>query len=225
MDIRHIAFIPDGNRRYARKRGISYSNAYSKGFEKAREVMLEWKDFFKDRGIDKLTFWALSTENLNRNKLELGIIFSKMREFMKDALSNIDEYGIRARFLGRLYLLPVDIQDLMKDIMERTKGFNGFEVNIAVAYGGRAELMDAFKSLSKSGLEYNEENLKKFLYLKDDPDLIVRTGGTLRSSGFMPWQAAYSEWYFSEKLWPEFDKTEMDKAIEDYLLRERRFGL
>ncbi len=224
-ELQSIAFIPDGNRRYARKMGIPYSEAYKIGFERAKDALLGWSQKYAELGVREVTFWALSTENLKRDPSELELLFSYLREYLKKALDSeeFEKYNVKVNFVGRLHLLPRDIQELMDKVMERFR--NGdYTINIALAYGGRAELLDAFKALAESGKEFNEENLREFLYVKTYPDLIIRTSGTIRTSGFLPWQAAYSEWYFSEKLWPEFDETEFERAIEDYFSRERRFG-
>ncbi len=224
-ELQSIAFIPDGNRRYARKMGITYSEAYQKGFERAKDALLKWGEKYRGLGIKEVTFWALSTENLRRDPSELNLLFSYLRKYLKDALESneLEGYDVKVNFVGRLHLLPKDIQELIKRTMERFDT-GSYTINVALAYGGRAELLDAFKALASSGREFNEENLREFLYVKTYPDLIIRTSGTIRTSGFLPWQATYSEWYFSKKLWPEFDETEFDKAVEDYFSRERRFG-
>ncbi len=226
MDLRHVAFIPDGNRRFARKLGISYSEAYKRGFEKAREVVVDWRDVFDDLGTREITLWALSTENLKRSRVELRIIFSYIKKALSDALANgeIDDYKVGLRFVGDLSPLPEDVRAVVRRVEDESRKYKDLVVNVAIGYGGRHELLNAFKKLASSGLEFTEENLRKFLYIPSYPDLIIRTSGTIRTSGFMPWQAAYSEWYFSDKLWPEFDRPEMNKAINDYFSRERRFG-
>jgi len=222
VQLRSIAFIPDGNRRYAKKVGIAYSEAYTQGFEVAKVLIQDWLRQYQNLGLREVTLWALSTENLQRNRSELEVIFNNMRDY----LSRILKEGIdgKVRFIGRLSLLPLDIQELMMKVMEKTRSFEGYTINIAVAYGGRAEIIDAIKRLIGAGLEPTEDAIANNLYLRSEPDLIIRTGSTYRSSGFMLWQSAYSEWYFSNKLWPEFNKEELDNAINDYLARERRFG-
>ncbi len=225
MELKHVAFIPDGNRRYARKLGIDFSRAYELGFRKAREVLVDWRPFLEKYGVREVTFWGLSTENLQRSPAELEIIFSYMRRFLKEVLEeDLNSYRIGVKFVGDLSRIPGDIRGLMAELEKKTQEFKGFREYIAVAYGGRNEILGAAKRLAESGLEFTEKNLERFLYIPSYPDLVIRTSGTVRTSGFMPWQTAYSEWYFSSKLWPEFDIDEMKKAIDDYFSRERRFG-
>ncbi len=224
VDLKHIAFIPDGNRRYAKKAGIDYAKAYETGFNKAKELIVDWREYLQGVGVDQLTLWALSTENLRRNRFELEIIFNYMKKALSQAIESGEDYGSRFRFVGNLSLIPKDIQELMRKFEDMTQDNKGFQVNIAVGYGGKDELINAFKALASRGLDFTEENLKKFLYIPSYPDLIVRTSGTIRTSGFMPWQAAYSEWYFSPKLWPEFELDDLKLAVNDYFSRKRNFG-
>ncbi|MCD6522797.1 MAG: di-trans,poly-cis-decaprenylcistransferase [Candidatus Diapherotrites archaeon] len=219
-----IAFIPDGNRRYAKKYNISLAEAYAKGFNKVREA-LDWSLNTKPK-IKEASIWGLSTENLQRDGNELFIFLRLLRMKLKELLNEplIKEHEVRVKFAGRIYLLPDSIQKLVSEVTEATKDYSQYTINIFLGYGGRAEIIDAVQKLISKGLPVTEENLTKCLYVPTSPDLIIRTGNTQRLSGFMPWQSAYSELYFSEKLWPEFSESDFDEAIAEYRRRERRFG-
>ncbi len=223
-EIKSVAFIPDGNRRYARKMKIPYSVAYEKGFKVAENLLENWIDDYRRLGLSEVTFWALSTENLRRDKSELDVIFANMQRYLDDILNGKIEINARIVFPGDKSLLPKGLVDLMNRVEDETKSIKKYKVNIAVGYGGRLEILNAVKRLVDQGLEPVESNVWESLYIQSEPDLIIRAGNTYRSSGFMLWQSAYSEWYYSSKLWPEFDKVELDKAINNYLSRERRFG-
>ena len=137
----------------------------------------------------------------------------------------IDEDKVRVRFIGRIKLFPKEIYELMKKIMEKTKNYNNYRLNFCMAYDGRAEIVDAVNKILKSKVnKIEEKDFSKNLYLDSEPDLIIRTSGEKRISGFLPWQSSYSEFYFTEKHWPEFSKQDLIKAIEDFESRERRFG-
>jgi undecaprenyl diphosphate synthase len=217
-----IAFIPDGNRRFARKAHLPLAAAYQAGFDKARDVWT-WS---LDAGVRETTVWALSTENLQRNPLELGVFMrlldSKLNELLKD--KTISENGVRVNIVGRLSLLPKRVQATVAKIHSATKDNASHVANICLGYGGRAEIVDAVNSLVAKRAPINEASLSAALYTSSEPDLIVRTGGTQRLSGFMPWQSTYSELHFSEKLWPEFSSRDFDAAIADYESRARRYG-
>ena len=195
------------------------------GFKKV-EKLLEWITEFKF--IKELTLYAFSMQNFNRPKNEfkhLMEIFNGMCDrFLDD--SRLMKNKIRINFIGRTHLLPVDLQEKMKKLFEKTKNNKRYIINIALAYGGREEVIDAIKKMIKNREidEINEKNFAKNLYTKSEPDIIIRTGGDKRTSNFMIWQSAYSEWFFIEKTWPEFEKEDLIKIIKEYKLRERRFG-
>jgi tritrans,polycis-undecaprenyl-diphosphate synthase [geranylgeranyl-diphosphate specific] len=217
-----IAFIPDGNRRFAQKAHLPLAAAYQAGFDKARDVWT-WS---LDAGVKETTVWALSTENLQRNPLELGVFMrlldSKLNGLLHD--KTIEENGVRVNIVGRLSLLPKRVQETVAKIHSATKDNASHVANICLGYGGRAEIVDAVNSLVAKRTPITEQSLSQALYTASEPDLIVRTGGTQRLSGFMPWQSTYSELYFSEKLWPEFSRGDFDAAIADYESRARRYG-
>lgn len=223
-----IAVIPDGNRRYAEKHSLSIQAAYARGFEKAREV-IKWS-----AGVPSFTFWALSLDNLvKRSALEKKILFHEMRRHIDEVLETreLSKEGIRVRFFGRLELLPKRLQEKIRRIEEETQENQARIVSIGIAYGGRAELVNAARNLAldlKTGKirekEISEEFFEKYLWFRESPDLVIRTGAVQRLSGFLPWQTEYSELFFSRKLWPEFERADYDAAIEFFKNTQARYG-
>lgn len=219
-----IAFIPDGNRRFAHKNGIGFAKAYSAGFEKTREVF-EW--CLDTKGLNELTMWTISTDNLKRTGVELTVfthlLHKKLIEAKTDPL--VVDNDVRVNVIGHLELLPRKVQTAAAELMASTAKATHHVLNLAIGYGGRQEMLDAVQTLVSQGLPITEEHLSRSMYTQTEPDMIVRTGGEKRLSGFLPWQSAYSELYFLEKLWPEFDRNDFDEAIDTYNSRKRRFGL
>ncbi len=218
----HIAIILDGNRRFAKSLLKEPWKGHEYGADKV-EKLLDWCD---ELNLNQLTLYALSIENLKRSEKEveslLKIFEKELRKLKTD--KRVNERKIRIRFIGKKELLKKDLQNLMNEIEEKTENNNRFSINFAIAYGGRQELIEAIKKLTSENKEVNEENLKNCLWLKDEPDLIIRTGGEKRTSSFLPWQSTYSEWIFLDKLWPEFEKKDLIEAIEEFDKRKRRFG-
>lgn len=231
MELNSIAFIPDGNRRYAKKFGINLAQSYRLGTQKAWDV-LDW--LVKYPVIKIGTFYTLSLENLTRNKSELNVLFKIFeRELGKVTEQSIfEKEGIKLKFLGRTDRFPRKIQLKMKEAEEFTENYKSKTINLALGYNGQAEIVDAAKKLAEehksNSLDLNtinETTFKNYLYsVFPDPDLIVRTGGTHRLSGFLTYQSAYSELYFINKYWPELQEKDLDAAVEDYYERQRRFG-
>nr|WP_069807143.1 polyprenyl diphosphate synthase [Vulcanisaeta thermophila] len=231
---RHIGVIPDGNRRWARKVGLSIAEAYRVGADKVEEF-LNWS---LDLGIKVVTVYALSTENfLNRSKLELELLFSLLKEKLRKIRNyeRVHMDGVRVRVIGRTWLLPSDVIEEVRLTEEATAKYSNHYLNLAVVYGGRQEIVDAVKRILtdyQMGLlkisDLNEEVLTKYLYLGDEPypepDLIIRTGGEYRLSNFLTYESAYSELYILNKYWPEITREDLLRAIEEYSRRERRFG-
>ena len=194
------------------------------------EALFDWCKEFK---IKELTLYCLSLENFNRPKEEFTYLMNVFRKEFKrlETDKRIPRDKIRLNFIGRLQLLPQDIQESIHRIIEKTKKYRNYQANFAMAYGGREEVIDAVQKIAesiKSGKlnidEINEEVFSDALYMKDEPDLIIRTGGEKRTSNFLPWQATYSEFIFLDCLWPEFSKEDFVQCIQDYSKRERRFG-
>ena len=230
MVLKRIAIIPDGNRRFAQRNMLGIENAYAKGFQKVEEI-LKWAE---NTSIEEISFWALSLENYQkRSGLELKVLFSLMKRHLLEALKkeSFREKKIRIRFIGKLELLPKELRELMKNLEEETKKGTK-SLNIAVAYSGKEEILSAAKRFAidfygknkNAGREITEKDFEKYLYLQNAPDLIIRTGNVSRLSGFLPWQNAYSELYFSKKMWPEFDEKDFRDAIDFYDDAGRRFG-
>jgi tritrans,polycis-undecaprenyl-diphosphate synthase [geranylgeranyl-diphosphate specific] len=223
----HLAITPDGNRRYAKKHGLSFEQAYKAGFGKIKQVV-EWS-----KEPEKITLWALSLDNFaKRSSFELKILYKLMQKYAEENIQNkqfVNE-GIKVRFFGRRELLPKELNEKFGALESQTEEGKK-ELNIAVAYSGRDELLSAAKALAldaKSGkidlAKIGENDFGKYLYYNETPDLVIRTGNAQRLSGLMPWQTAYSEIYFSKKLWPEFEKSDYDDAVGFYKNAESRKG-
>lgn|SRR3989338_2492674 len=226
----HIAIILDGNRRFARKKGIPEWKGHEHGAKKVNE-MIEWCN---ELGVKELTLYAFSMENFDRPKKEVKAIFKLFEENIKKLRKSEDfrKKDVKVRFIGRLDMFPKGIVNEMKWLMAETDGKNGLTVNFAMAYGGRQEIVDAVKKIAPNIREgkikekdIDEKLLNKNMYLISEPELVIRPGGERRISNFLIWQSYYSEWHFTEKLWPEFTKEDLIEAINDYKNRERRFGL
>lgn len=220
---RHIAIILDGNRRYARKLGIQRFKGHEKGFDKIKDL-LEW---CMGLGVKEVTLYCFSTENFKRDKEEVEYLFDlfrkKIGDFKRDKL--IHKNKVRISVVGRLFMFPEDMQKEMKEVTDLTKDYDNYRLNLALAYGGRGEIVDAIKNIIGLGIkDINEGVVKDNLYLKNDVDLLIRPGGEHRLSNFLIWQNSYAELYFSDKLWPEFGKEDLIKAVEWFKQRERRFG-
>lgn len=222
--LRSIAFIPDGNRRFAQKLGVDFTKAYSAGFDKTKEVF-EW--CLDVPGLDELTMWTISTENLQRQGIELSVFTKLLHKKLIEAKTDplVVDNEVKINVIGRLELLPRKVQEAAIELMTSTANYSNYALNLAIGYGGRQELIDAIQTMVANDLPLTESSLSECLYTKAEPDLIVRTGGEQRLSGFLPWQSAYSELYFSDKLWPEFDRDDFEGAIESYNTRTRRYGL
>jgi len=226
----HIAIILDGNRRFAKRLMLKPWKGHEWGAKKVEKIF----DWCKEFNIKELTLYCLSLENFNRPKEEFDYLMDLFRKEYSNLLkkdSKIHKNQIRINFIGRLNLLPEDIQKIIKQIQEKTKNYSNFRVNFAMAYGGKQEVVDAtikiaqaIKSNTLDIDKINEETFTNNLLLKNSPELIIRTGGEKRTSNFLIWQGAYSEWIFLEKLWPEFEKEDFIACIQEYNSRERRFG-
>ncbi len=225
-----VAVIPDGNRRYAKRKNLPIEAAYLQGFKKAAEFS-KWA--FEEK-VKSVSFWALSMDNFaKRSDAELTVLFKLMTKHLTDALRH-PKFGYedcRIQFFGRRELLPTSVITAMEKLEEKTIDKKANTLNIGIAYSGRDELLNASKKLAQdiaSGAvkadEVNESNFSNYLYTNNSPQLIIRTGNVQRLSGFMPWQNAYSELYFSPKLWPEFNQSDFLAAKEFFETTEQRFG-
>lgn len=226
----HIGIIIDGNRRFAKRLMMKPWKGHEWGAKKF-EQLLEW---CKEYNIKELTLYTFSIENFNRPKEEFKFLmelFLKEFEKLKQDDSKVHNNKIRINFIGRIHMFPELVQKAMNDLMDLTKDYSDFILNFAMAYGGRAEIIDATKKIAqqvKEGKlnidEINEEVFKKNIYMESEPDLIIRTSER-RLSGFLLWQGSYAEIQFlPDVLWPEFTKEHFVQCIEDFKNRERRFG-
>lgn len=232
---RHLALVIDGNRRFAERSGLaSVREGYAAGAKRVDDV-LEWS---ARAGIHAVTLWAMSVDNLKRPGDQLEALSSVIESKLSDLLPIATARGWRLRGIGRQELLPESLQAALERVERETQGGRAMTVQFAVGYGGREEIVDALKRWASqagvSGLSVEEalarltpEDLKSYLYAGDvpDPDLILRTSGEVRLSGFLLWQSVYSEFYFTDVLWPEFREVDFLRAIRDFQGRQRRFGL
>lgn len=221
----HIAIIPDGNRRWGELRGVSKQEAYARGIAHIEEV-LGW---CREKDVKILSMWGFSTDNFSRDKEEISGLFELFKTNLKKIIESSDQKKneVKIKFIGRTNLFPFEVQQMIKLIENQTENNSGYQLNLLLAYGGREEIVDAINVILKEGKkEVDEKIISDHLYTKGipDPDLIIRTSGEQRLSGLMPWQSVYSEFYFSEKLWPDFSKSDFDNALEEYARRMRRFG-
>ena len=220
----HVAVIMDGNGRWAKRRGLPRVFGHRQGAKVVEDTI----SFARDIGIKYLSLFAFSTENWGRPKSEIEAIFSLLVEYINKKVPNLIEKDARLKFIGRREGLPEHILKTMMEGEEKTKHCESLEVIIALNYSGRAEIVDAVNKILKENpnIKIDEEIFKNYLYLPEipDPDLLIRTSGEKRISNFMLWELAYTELYFTETLWPDFDEKEFLKALYDYQSRERRFG-
>lgn len=225
----HIAVIMDGNGRWAKEKGLSRNEGHKKGSEVLRSIT----DYADDLGVKYLTAYAFSTENWNRPEEEVEGLMNLIRKYLKDHLKRAKKKNIKFKVIGDREPLALDIREQIQELEEITKDKTGLCICIALNYGGRDEIFRACKKMINDVIlkKINKEALTEEIissYLDTagipDPDLMIRTSGEIRTSNFLPWQLAYSEFYFTPCLWPEFTKLELDKAIEEYSRRKRRFG-
>ncbi|MBM3229404.1 di-trans,poly-cis-decaprenylcistransferase [Candidatus Parvarchaeota archaeon] len=230
MAIRHLAIIPDGNRRWAMRHGIGKKEGYELGIRKIGYV-LKW---CKQLDIRMVSMWGFSTENFLRDSAEVSMLFgifsSKLETAIRRAAEN-EKYQVRVRFIGRPDYFPKDIREKIGKLEQVSSKYSKYQLNLFFGYGGRHEILDAVEkaiaNAKKTGKrKLAEKEFEKLLYTSGlpDPELIIRTSGEQRLSGFMPWQAAYSELYFSKKLWPDFSKADFVRAVKWFENRGRRFG-
>lgn len=219
---RHIALIMDGNGRWAKARLMPRSLGHKFGME--RMIGLMERAF--ELGVEYITVYALSTENLNRPKEEVDALFNLLRTYFKDYIGRVCARGARLRAIGDISLLPEDVQKIIRDAEAETAHYTGRGINVAVAYGARDEIVRAMNTAIERGEKVTEADVSKLLYTAEipDPDLIIRTGNEVRLSNFLLYQAAYAELYFSAKMFPEFSDKDLENAIVEYSKRTRRFG-
>lgn len=226
---RHIAVIMDGNGRWAKRRGLPRTAGHKVGAEVFRKIAT----YCKELGVEYLTVYAFSTENWKRPADEVNTIMGLLKQYMLEAIDSMERDQIRLRFLGDLSALSPELQELARRTNEISSHIQGFQANVCLNYGGRDEILRAVRRFAAecAAGERKPEELNESLfstYLDSagipDPELIIRPSGEQRLSNFLLWQCAYSEFYYTDALWPDFDEAELDKAIAAYQSRDRRFG-
>lgn len=222
----HIAIIMDGNRRWARLRGLPDGKGHEAGSEALEKIV----DAAAKMGIKTITVYALSTENIKeRARREIIGLFKLFRVGYRTRLKKMMQNGVKVTILGELNGLPGTIQKMIDELKRTYIANESIKLNIALNYGGKKELIDAMKDMVKEGIDINKINdelISKHLYTNGqrDPDLVIRTGGHIRLSNFLLWQTAYSELYFTKTLWPDFDATALKRAVTWYQKQQRNFG-
>lgn len=220
--LKHIAFIMDGNGRWAKKRSMPREVGHVSGAKNFKKVIR----YCGDKGVKIITVYAFSTENWKRPKNEVDAIMNLLSDYIDDAVASVDENNIQLHFLGDMSIFSDEIREKIANAENVSKD-KELILNIALNYGSRAELAHACEVLIGEGkTKIGEDDISAALYTAhcDDPDLIVRTGGDLRLSNFLLWQAAYAEFYFTDTLWPDLDEREIDHIIDNFYSRKRRFG-
>lgn len=218
-----IGFILDGNRRWAKERGLPTLEGHRVGLLKKLLESLSW---MQEENIPYFIFYMFSTENWSRHHSEVTYLMDLFREVSRDRLGDLKKQGIKAKFIGQRHRFARDLQSLMTEVEQETKdGTNGTAV-FALSYGGRAEIVHAINRILKEKESITEEEFGNYLWTAGipDPDLIIRTGGVMRLSNFLPWQSVYSELFFTDTLWPDFSKEEFCSILKEYTARERRYG-
>ena len=221
----HIAIIMDGNGRWAKKRLMPRSVGHKAGADMLKRIVKKCNDL----GVKYLTVYAFSTENWKRPSEEVSLLMGLIVTYLQREVKEMNENNVRIRAIGDIEKLPQKAYDELKKSMDITKDNTGVVVSLALNYGFRDDLSHAIKNMMKDNIaidDIDDDTVKKYLYTSymPDPDLIIRTGGEIRLSNFMLFEASYSEFYFCDTLWPEFDEEELCKAIYEYQQRDRRFG-
>lgn len=227
--LQHIAFIMDGNRRWAKQHGLPVAQGHKKG----ADTLVEIAKAAKEAGIRYMTVYAFSTENWQRSEGEVTQLMDLLRQYLNDGFKELQKNDARIVFIGERYMLAPDIVEKLEKIERETADNKSVTLCVALSYGGRQEIVAAAKRLAEQVQQgaLKPEDIDstlfgKYLYTADipDPDLMVRTGGELRISNYLLWQLSYSEFYFSDTLWPDFKAEELMQIIEEYNKRERRYG-
>ncbi|MGA0163130.1 MAG: isoprenyl transferase [Bdellovibrionota bacterium] len=223
---RHIAIIMDGNGRWAEKRGLLRIQGHRQGARVLRSIVQTCGDL----GVEILSLYAFSLENWSRPSAEVNLLMKLLKIYLKREREQLKKDNVRVMAIGDLERLPRFVQDELQASIEATRLNTGLKLQLAISYSGRDEILRAVKKMmldpSIQADQINEADIEAHLDTKGQisPDLVIRTSGELRLSNFMIWQTAYSEFFFSDKLWPDFDKAELEAAIEEYQRRERRYG-
>ena len=222
----HIAIIMDGNGRWAKKRGLPRTAGHLAGAKNITRVIAA----ASQAGVKYMTIYAFSTENWKRPESEIDYLMKLIPQFCHQQLPKLMDNNIRLRIIGRLQDLPDFAREAIQEVIHQTAVNDGFTLNVAISYGGRAEITDAVNAIlndpNRPRTPLTEQDFARYLYAPDipDPDLMIRTSGELRISNFMLWELSYSELYVTDTFWPDFDEIELQKALDAYANRNRRFG-
>ena len=223
----HIVLFPDGNRRWAQERGLPSLEGHERGQQKFKEFLV----WCKKRGVKILTVFGFSSENWKRSTKEVGYLMDLFKRGLskKEEIERFQEEGVKVKIIGQKEKLPKLLQKVIADVENLTKNNKKFQLNLAVSYGGRWDIVQAAKEIIEKKIpikKISEELFENYLSTAGlpSPDLVIRAGGERRFSNFLLWQAAYSELYFAKPLWPDFNEEDLDKALADYARRKRRFG-
>ena len=225
----HIAFIMDGNRRWAKQRGLPIAMGHKKG----AETLIDVAKAVKNLGVKYMTVYAFSTENWQREKSEVDALMNLLRHYLDTSFKELQENDVRILFIGERHMLAPDIVEKMQKIERDTADNKSVTLCVALSYGSRQEIVAATRriaeSVQKGDMQIADIDMQSFadnLYTKDipDPDLLIRTSGEMRISNYLLWQLAYTEFYFSETYWPDFSETELKQIVTEYKDRERRYG-
>ena len=224
-DLKHIAIIMDGNRRWAKKKHLPAAAGHKKGVDALKKTLKACHEF----GIKYLTVYAFSTENWNRKPEEVNFLMDLLANTIKSELKELNENSVVIKFIGNTTKLNKKLQKILNNAEDVTKDNTGVNLQIAFNYGARAEITEALKKIISEGIkveDITEETVSKYLYTSDipDPDLLIRTGGEMRVSNYLLWQIAYSEVIVIPDFWPEFDKEKLAECIKEFCKRNRRFG-
>ena len=219
--LEHVGIIMDGNRRWARSRGLPAILGHREGVKAVERTLTAAKEL----GIPCVSLYAFSTENWKRPKAEVLGLMGLLKYYMKLKLEELNRENARVRFAGNLSALSEDIREILSDAEEKTRNNDSMQLVVCLNYGGRQEILDAVSRMIEEGVSQpvTEEVFRKYLYLPDipDPDLLIRTSGELRMSNFWLWQGSYSEYYFTDKFWPDFGRQDLEMAVADFYRRER----
>lgn len=221
----HIAIIMDGNRRWAKKKGLPPMEGHRQGYEQFKKI----SEYCNKLGVKILTVYAFSLENWKRSKAEVFYLMNLLKNGLREQRDFFIKNKVRLNVIGQIEKLPFDLKELVLKIMKETKDNKERILNLAISYGGREEIMEAVKKIIKEKInpsKINEKIFSQYLYTagQPDPDIIIRTSGEQRLSGFLPWQSVYTELYFSPKLWPDFTGEDLEEVIKEFQNRQRRFG-
>ncbi|MDP2741130.1 MAG: polyprenyl diphosphate synthase [bacterium] len=221
----HIVLFPDGNRRWAKQKGLASLNGHLQGYNN----LLDFSEWCKNRGVKALTAFGFSTENWNRTKEEVDYLMNLLEKCLIDNVEKYNKNGVKVRVIGQKERLPESLQKAIEKTEKATENNTNLYLNLAISYGGKWDILEAVKKIIQDKIPLDKIDEKLFDdYLSTaglpNPDLIIRAGGEMRMSNFVLWQGAYSELYFSPKLWPDFTEKDLDDALAEFNRRQRRFG-